>query len=102
MRQSHNGQRLPALFANNLKINFNFMLANPLNPLKQGISHNHKQEANPTAKGNFQAPRKPNHQGTKLPSVQNFPLSEGRKQSEGRKKKQRNEASIASKIHSPS
>jgi hypothetical protein len=37
---------LPAKNANNLKINFNFMLAKPSNPLKQGISHNHKQGRN--------------------------------------------------------
>jgi hypothetical protein len=35
-------ERLPAKFANISKINFNFMLANSPNPLKQGISRNHK------------------------------------------------------------
>jgi hypothetical protein len=69
VRQSHNGQRLPALFANNLKINFNFMLANSPDPLKQGISRNHKQGGNLMAKGNFQTLGQPNRQGTNLPSV---------------------------------
>jgi hypothetical protein len=59
---------LPALFANNLKINYNFMLAKPTNPLFPSISRNHKQEANLMAKGNFQALGQPNRQGAKLQS----------------------------------
>jgi hypothetical protein len=35
-------ERLPIKNANNLKINFNFMLANSPAPLKQGVSLNHK------------------------------------------------------------
>jgi hypothetical protein len=60
-RQSHNGQRLPALFANNLKINSSNSIDKPSNPLKQGISHNHKQGANPKASVNFQALGQANH-----------------------------------------
>jgi hypothetical protein len=53
--RSHDVARLPALFTNNLKINYNFMLAKPTNPLFPSISHNHKQETNPKAGVNFQA-----------------------------------------------
>jgi hypothetical protein len=49
MRQSHNGQRLPALFANNLKINYANIIDKLRNPLKQAIPRNHKQGTNPTA-----------------------------------------------------
>jgi hypothetical protein len=52
-RQSHNGQGLPALFANNSKINYANIIDNPPNPLNSSVSLNHKQGTNPTAKGNF-------------------------------------------------
>jgi hypothetical protein len=74
VRQSHNGQRLPAKFANISKINFNFMLANPPNPLNSSVSLNHKPEANLTASVNFQPMRQVNRQGAKHPSVQSFPI----------------------------
>jgi hypothetical protein len=45
-RQSHDGKRLPALFANNLKINLPNSIDKPSNPLKQGISPNRKQGRN--------------------------------------------------------
>jgi hypothetical protein len=41
----------------------------------------------------------PNRQGAKLRSVKSFPLSEGRKQSKGRKKKQRNMDSVKYPFH---
>jgi hypothetical protein len=44
--------RLPALFANNLKINFNFMLDHSQNPLNQSIS------SNPQAKKKIHGQRK--------------------------------------------
>jgi hypothetical protein len=68
VRQSHNGQRLPALFANNLKINHANIIDQQPNPLKQGISRNHRQEENLKAKGNFQALGQANRQGAKHPS----------------------------------
>jgi hypothetical protein len=39
------------------------------NPLKQGISHNHKPGENLMAKGNFQALGQAKRQGAKLQSV---------------------------------
>jgi hypothetical protein len=57
VRQSHNGKRLPAKFANNLKINFNFMLDHSLNPLNQGISRNHKPRENFHAKATLSTTR---------------------------------------------
>jgi hypothetical protein len=47
-------ERLPIKNANNLKIYFNFMLANPRNPLFPRVSLNHKQGTNFTASVNFQ------------------------------------------------
>jgi hypothetical protein len=52
---------LPALFANNSKLFLSNIIDKPLNPLKQGISHNHKLGRNPKAKGNFQPMRQAKH-----------------------------------------
>jgi hypothetical protein len=68
-RQSHNGKRLPALFANNLKINYVNIIDKPQNPLFPSVSRNHKPEANLMAKGNFQALGQAKRQGAKLRSV---------------------------------
>jgi hypothetical protein len=59
---------------NNLKINYNFMLAKPTNPLFPSISRNHKQGTNLMASVNFQPMRQVNRQGTKHPSVKIFPI----------------------------
>jgi hypothetical protein len=69
MRQSHNGKRLPALFANNLKINSSNIIDKPSNPLFPSVSLNHKQGRNHTASVNFQALGQAKRQGTKLRSV---------------------------------
>jgi hypothetical protein len=60
VRQSHNGKGLPALFANNLKINYANIIDKPLNPLKQSVSRNHKQGTNLMASVNFQPMRQVN------------------------------------------
>jgi hypothetical protein len=46
---------LPIKNANNLKINYANIIDKPSNPLKQGISSNHKPGENLTASINFQA-----------------------------------------------
>jgi hypothetical protein len=69
VRQSHNGKRLPAKFANNLKINYANIIDKPLNPLNQGIPRNHKRRTNLMASVNFQALGQVNRQGAKLQSV---------------------------------
>ena len=48
--QSHIAGRLPALFTNNLEINYANIIDNSPNPLKQGISRNHMQGKNLAAK----------------------------------------------------
>jgi hypothetical protein len=66
--QSHIAGRLPALFTNNLEINYANIIDNSPNPLKQGVSRNHKQGRNLTANVNFQPTRQVNRQGAKLRS----------------------------------
>jgi hypothetical protein len=61
-------ERLPAKFANISKINYANIVDQPPNPLKQGISLNHKQGTNPKASVNFQPLGQPNRQGAKLQS----------------------------------
>jgi hypothetical protein len=60
---------LPIKNANNLKINFNFMLANSPNPLFTSISRNHKHGGNLMTIVNFQPMGQANHQGAKLQSA---------------------------------
>jgi hypothetical protein len=74
MRQSHNGQRLPALFANNLKINYANIIDKPLNPLKQGISRNHKQGTNPKATRKLSSTRTSETQGNQASERLELPL----------------------------
>jgi hypothetical protein len=58
-----------------LKLFSSNKLDQQLNPLKQGISRNHKPGENLMASVNFQPMRQVNRQGAKLPSVKLFPLS---------------------------
>jgi hypothetical protein len=61
VRQSHNGKGLPAKKEKTLKLFSSNSIDKPRNPSKQGIPHNHKQEENLKAKGNFQALGQANH-----------------------------------------
>jgi hypothetical protein len=61
VRQSHNGQRLPAKKKITLKLFSSNSIDKPLNPLKQGIPRNHKPGGNLTASVNFQALGQANH-----------------------------------------
>jgi hypothetical protein len=54
---------LPAKFANISKINYANIVDQPPNPLKQGISHNHKQGRNFHAKAKLSSPRTSETQG---------------------------------------
>jgi hypothetical protein len=54
-------ERLPTKFANISKINLSNSVDSLRNPLKQGVSLNHKQGTNLAASVNFQPMRQPNH-----------------------------------------
>jgi hypothetical protein len=92
---------LPAKFANISKINYANIVDQPPNPLKQGISHNHKQGTNPKATRKLSA-----HETIKPPRCQAskrlvipYKVKEGSKAR--KRKKQRKEASKASETRSP-
>jgi hypothetical protein len=66
--QSRIADRLPALFANNLKISYAFIVDTLPSPLNSSVSLNHKQGINLAASVNFQALGQAKRKGAKLRS----------------------------------
>lgn len=63
-----------------MKLFSHFMLANTRNPLKQGISSNHKPRRKFTERGNFPHPRKRKARQASARSVQDHPLKDRMKE----------------------